>query len=299
MILNNRWKSLAAIGFVAVAGMAHAAKAENSLLGIKLFDSGVRVVTVYGSPDEIQAINISGFGNSGGGGMGAGRGPGMGPGMGGPAMGGGGGGMGPSLPPGGGGPGGAGAASMTPGDISPGDMSFGDYVLRQMSPGGQGGKMPGRPGGMSGPPPGMGGPPPGFGGAPSMPGGPGGMGGRPGAGGVPGGGGGSATNATFTRWVYNRSGCKYGFIIDNKGRVVQIEAIGLTNPKVRTSQGITFGNTFAQVIKKYQTPDGYDISGDNIMARFLNRSKVAFRFSRVADNKPQVVTGIVVAAGKG
>jgi hypothetical protein len=114
-----------------------------------------------------------------------------------------------------------------------------------------------------------------------------------------GGGGGAAVTATFTRWIYNRSGSKYGFVIDNKGRVVQIEAMGITNPRVKTSKGISFGDTFAEVIKKYQTPDGYDISGDTVMARFLTRSKVAFQFSRLAANKPQVVTGIVVAAGKG
>jgi hypothetical protein len=117
-------------------------------------------------------------------------------------------------------------------------------------------------------------------------------------GGAPGAGGGAAENASFTRWIYNRSGSKYAFIIDKKGRVVQIEAIGIANPKVRTSQGVTFGNTFAQVIKKYKTPDGYDISGTNVMARYLTRNKVAFRFSRLGEGKPQVVTGIVVAAGK-
>ena len=175
-------------------------------------------------------------------------------------------------PPGMGAPGGGSAGVPTAG-------SFGDWVLRQAGPPGPSAGM----GPMGGP---GGGPPPGFGGRGGM------------AGGPPAAGGGAAENATFTRWVYNRMGSRYGFIIDKKGRVVQIEAIGLNNGRVRTSKGVTFGSTFADVIKKYRAPDGYDISGNNVMARYLTRNKVAFRFSKLGPNKPQVVTGIVVAAGK-
>jgi hypothetical protein len=103
---------------------------------------------------------------------------------------------------------------------------------------------------------------------------------------------------TYTRWVYNRGGSKYGFIIDKFGRVVQIEAIGLYNNKVRTRRGVGFGATFAQIIKKYNAPDGYEIAGDNVLIKYLTRQKVAFRLSRLGEKKPQVVTGIVVAAGK-
>jgi hypothetical protein len=114
----------------------------------------------------------------------------------------------------------------------------------------------------------------------------------------PGGGGDTGGRILFTRWVYNRNGSKYGFVLDKSNRVVQIEAIGLSNPKVKTKKGITFGSTFAQLIRKYNAPDGYEISGDNVVVRFLVRNKVAFRLSRLGPNKPQVVTGIVVAAGK-
>ncbi|MEZ0326233.1 MAG: hypothetical protein ACAH95_10025 [Fimbriimonas sp.] len=239
--------------FAVLAAGANAA--ERGLLGINLFDSGVTVVTKFGNPDDIQAVNIGGM--AGGGGTPGGGGPG------GPARGGG--------APRGGSGGGTGSSS---------DFSFGDFVFRQGGrPGGGGFGPPGADGG--GPPGPMG----------SM--GAGGSGGAP-----PAAGGGAAENATYTRWVYNRSGSKYGFIINKKGQVVQIEAIGMANSKVRTSKGVTFGNTFAQVIKKYKTPDGYDISGSNVMARYLTRNKVAFRFSRLGEGKPQVVTGIVVAAGK-
>lgn len=103
---------------------------------------------------------------------------------------------------------------------------------------------------------------------------------------------------TFTRWVYNRDGSKYAFIIDKLGHVVQIEAIGIDNGKVKTKRGLGFGSTFADLIKGYHQPDGYEIGGDNLMVKYLVHDNVAFRLSRLATKKPQVVTGIVVAAGK-
>ena len=71
-----------------------------------------------------------------------------------------------------------------------------------------------------------------------MGGGPGGLT-RPGtsSSGAPGGspsGTGQTEVTQYTRWIYNRGGSKYGFIVDNQGRVVQIEAIGLQNNRVKT-----------------------------------------------------------------
>jgi len=259
---------------------------ESGLLGIKLFDPAVRVVNVYGTPDSIEPVAVGGVQQGGGGGggnpFGAGGpgGPPGGPRGGGRFGGGGGGPAGPAAAPAGG------AESRTP--PTPG-FEFGNDIL-QMGPS----SMPGAPGGPSGPA-GR----PGVGGAPG-PGGPGGFGAPGGGGGAPprfGGGAGEAT--TFTRWVYNRTGSRYGFIIDKFGRVVQIEAIGLQNNKVRTGRGVKFGDTFAKLIKTYRTPDGYEISGDNVLVKFLSKSRVAFRLSRLGPKKPQVVTGIVVAAAKG
>lgn len=241
--------------------------AENALVGIKLYDTGLRVVSIYGTPDVVEAV---------GGGGGA-----IGPGGGGPAGGRGGPGFGPAG--GGGSRGGGGGPSSPSSDAFNNPGNLGDQFLIQ-------GPIPaGAPGGGRG---GQGGP--GFG--PT--------GGPPPGAGAPGGGGGGVGNAgsggriLFTRWVYNRSGSKYGFVLDKSNRVVQIEAIGLSNGKVKTSRGISFGSTFAQLIKKYNAPDGYEISGENVVVRFLVKNKVAFRLSRLGPNKPQVVTGIVVAAGK-
>lgn len=281
---------------VAGAQAREAGGAENGLLGIKLFDSGTRVASIYGTPDEILAVNVGSgsaqSGPTGGGNPFGGGGSPFGPG------GGGGGGF---RPPTGGGKGGgaAGAADST----SPFD--FGDRILQSGAPGGFG------PPGGGGPPRGFGGGgmPPGFGGGPggSFPGASGGgypgargpgAGGAPGAG-IPRGNGGAAEAALYTRWVYNRSNSKYSFVIDKFGRVVQIEALGIQNNKVKTSRGIGFGATFQQIIRKYWTPDGYEIAGDNVTVKFLSKNKVAFKLSRLGEKKPQVVTGIVVAAAKG
>jgi hypothetical protein len=277
---------------MSVAGAPTKSGAETSLIGIHLYDSESKVVSIFGTPNEIQAVSIGGNGAGGGGGAPGGFGgpgggpPGVGP-MGGP-----GGKRGGGMP---GGPGAPSANVMGPGDGS--GFGFGDTLLQGFVPPPQGG--PGKGGPRSGPmtPTGPGGPPGGGppGGVPGVP-------GSPGAGGPVGG----SDKVIFTRWVYNRAGSKYGFVFDKFGRAIQIEAIGIANPRVHTARGIAFGSSFAQIIKKYNrnpdgsanTPDGYEISGDTLVVRYLVKNKVAFRLSRLGKDKPQVVTGIAVAAGK-
>lgn len=259
----------AALGLAVMSSAALAQKpsgAENALVGIKLYDTGLRVVSIYGTPDVVEAV--------GGGGTA------IGPGSGGPGGGRGGPGFGPGGPGGAPGRPGGGAPGMSPADAFHNPADLGDqFLFQSMSPA----AAPGAGGAPSGPP-GRGGP--GAAGGP----------GAPGGGGV--GSAGSGGRILFTRWVYNRGGSKYGFVLDKSNRVVQIEALGLSNGKVKTSRGISFGSTFAQLIKKYNAPDGYEINGENVVVRFLVKNKVAFRLSRLGPNKPQVVTGIVVAAGK-
>ncbi|MHB8635464.1 MAG: hypothetical protein ACYC96_03215 [Fimbriimonadaceae bacterium] len=274
---------------MSVAGAPTKSGAETGLLGIHLYDSGLKIVSIFGTPNEIQAVNLGGSGNTTGGGP--------------PGIGGGGAGGVPGGPAGmmpgrkGGGGAGASSAAYT-------GFGFGDTLLQGFVPPPQSGGGPG--GGM---PPGV--PPQGQGvgrkGGPM--GGPG--GGPPGGVGFPGAGAGQgmATDSgkvIFTRWVYNRAGSKYGFVLDKFSRVIQIEAIGISNPRVHTARGIAFGSSFAQIIKKYNrnpdgsanAPDGYEISGDTLVVRYLVKNKVAFRLSRLGRDKPQVVTGIAVAAGK-
>lgn len=258
------------------------ANAETKLVGIALYDSGLKLVSTFGSPDDIQPIGI---GTSGGGGGGAPGGPGAPSGgrFGGGRPGGGGGGreeMGGSemsiapAPPEGllGDPFGFGATDSRQTAAAPSSSAPGG----SMGPGGSGPSGPGAPG--------MGRP-----GDPSM-GGPGGASG-----------GGSAaevSNIQLTRWVYKRSGSRYSFVVNRWNQIVQIEAVGLKDGRVKTKRGITFGSTFSQVLNAYKTPDGYDIAGESMLMRFILRDRVAFRLSRVEPNKPHRVTGIVVTAGK-
>lgn len=250
---------LVAIG--ATGALAQSLKGESGLVGVKLYDTGVRLVSIYGSPDDIQAVTLGGgavgpAGGAAGGGAAAGRG------------------AGPGGPTAAGTSGGGGGGSSQ--DAF--DLTFGNDLLRQ---GGKGGPDGG---------PTFAGAPGGGGGQESALGGGGGGGGRGGAT--------TASQAIFTRWIYRRGGSRYGFVLDKFNRVVQIEAVGLSNPKVRTSTGIGFGASFASIIKTYGAPDGYELNGENLMIRYLVRNKVAFRLSRLGQDKPHVVTGIVVAAGK-
>jgi len=247
---------------VAVSG------AETGLVGIKLFDTGARLVAVYGSPDDIQGVSLGGSGGGPGGGAAGGPGGRGLPGNGGP----------PGAPAAAGGP--SSALTFPSGPL--GDFSFDGATPNMQGIPGDGPQMT-KPGGSAKPGGGGGG------------GNGGGVAGSGGNGGMSGGGG---ERVAYTRWVYNRNGSKYGFIVDRFDHVVQCEAIGLQSGKARTRRGITFGSSFAQIIKKYGAPDGYEIGGDNIVVRYLSKAKCAFRLSRLAENKPNVVTGIVVAAGK-
>jgi hypothetical protein len=250
---------------------------ETGLLGVKLFDSGLRVISLYGNPDSITTVG-GGTSNAGGGGGQSGP-PG---GFGGP----------PSSAGAGGGGGGKspGAESLIPGG------GFG-IPLPDMQKG-SGGFSGGA--GDSAPAPGQG-QGQGRGGPPSAAGAPGGSGGGgQGSGGA--GGGGATESAVFTRWSYIRNGSKLAFVIDKFNRVIQIEAIGLQNQRIKTRRGVGFGSSFSQVMKSYANsttdPDGYDINGNNFTIRFLTRNRVAFRLTQLSTKKSHVVTGIVVAAGK-
>ena len=270
---KNSTIALTALTVVACSSQAMAAKVANietGLIGVKLYSTGLTVVEKFGSPDSIEPVNIGTSSANGGGGPSGGPagGPGFqGKGGGRPTMGG----------------GGVGAAAGPQSNTGP--LSFGDGLL-QMRPGG---------GPMGGP---MGGP---GGGGPAGP-----VGGPAGPGkGAAGGAGGQGTAVDFTRWVYNRNGSEYSFVFDKYNRVVQIEAIGLHNGSVRTKRGVTFGASLAEVIKKYaKNPDGhydppaYEINGNTIVLKFLVKNHVAFRFSKLEKNGPEVVTGIAVAGGK-
>ena len=229
--------------------------AETTLVGVTILDPGLKLLNMFGSPDEVQPLSIGGGGVGPGGGFGAGGGGGV-----------------PGGPTAAGAAGGGGATASVNWIGDP----FGSGSLNQIRPGGGSARGGGDLGGQEG----------------------GGAGGRGAAAGGGAAGGTEANRILYTRWVYKQGSSRYAFVVDKFNRVVQIETIGLTDARVRTSRGIRFGSTFSDVIRAYNVPDAYEISGDSIVIRYLVRDHVAFRLSRVKAKEPHRVTGIVVAAGK-
>jgi hypothetical protein len=124
-------------------------------------------------------------------------------------------------------------------------------------------------------------------------------GGDGGGGGMFGGGGGSTTNTQYVRWVYRRgAGGSLNVVLNKFNKVVQIESIGVSNPKVRTSRGVMLGSSLATIMQRYGTPDGYDVGTNYFMIRYLRSAKVAFRLTRENERAQFRTTGIVVSAGK-
>ena len=265
--MNKRFLSLALISVVctvfAVAG-AEAQKAKKVTVGRTVAEKGLVGVNLYDSANKVLQLYGSPNQLQSVGVGGAAVGP-----VGGPT----GGGPGGAGRPGGGARGGGGGGGIAPTGIDQvfGSQGYGfaDELLRQDLSGQSG-----------------------------LGGGGGGGGGGQRAGAAGGGGGATEQKILFTRWIYNRTSSKYSFIVDKNFRVVQIEAIGINDPKVRTAKGLSFGANFARIINSYGTPDAYGISGDNIVIHFLQRHKVAFRMSRLGASKEHVITGIVIAGGK-
>ena len=227
--------------------------AETKLVGVNILDTGMSILSRFGSPDQIQALTVGSGGVGPGGGFGGG------------GAAGGGGAMASGVA--GGGPGSS-ADARWYGD----PFGFQTPIDQQRA-----GAGPGAVGGKNLP----------------------GVGGPGGAGGAAGGSStADANRILYTRWVYKRGASRYAFVLDKFNRVVQIEAVGLGDARVGTSRGIHFGSSFADVVRAYNVPDAYEISGDSIVVRYLVRDHVAFRLSRLKAKEPHKVTGIVVAAGK-
>ncbi|MBX3119071.1 MAG: hypothetical protein KF784_08405 [Fimbriimonadaceae bacterium] len=123
------------------------------------------------------------------------------------------------------------------------------------------------------------------------------VGGAPGSGGAAGGDA-NSDRILYTRWIYKVGNSKYAFVFDNSNKVVQIEAVGMSDSRVKTAAGVGFGAKFADLIKKYGAPEGYEMNGDAIVVRYLKTHKVVFRLNRLGKDKPHVVTAVVVAGGK-
>ncbi|MCW5934137.1 MAG: hypothetical protein KIT45_07535 [Fimbriimonadia bacterium] len=156
--------------------------------------------------------------------------------------------------------------------------------------GGAGGGMPGGAPGLGGAP--MGGPMGGPMGAPGGLGGP--MGGDMGGGGGLGGGSGTTSIETETLYRYQvKGGYNYLFLANKDGRIIQMMAYGLKpNPRVRTTKGITLGDSYKKVVTAYGYPTEHEYQG-NVYAIRYNRRNVAF----ILDSKKHTVIAVIVAAG--
>lgn len=253
------------LGAIMALGQANYVVAETGLGGFKLFESGIRLLDIFGNPDDIQAIGIgtaivgpapaAGGGNPGGPPPGVGLPP---SGVGGPPQG------------QGGGRGGRGGEGFT------NDFGWSSSTDINIQRGG-------RAGGADG-----------DGGQAAAQGTAGATGAAPAAPAA----GSNNARQTYTRWIYKRPGVKYGFIIDRFDRIVQIDTIALKNPKIVTRGGITFGATFKDIIKKYGQPEVLELGTNQMVMRYLVKNKVAFRLNRLGIDKPMQVTAMMVAAGK-
>ena len=239
-------------------------RGEVGLVGIKLYDFGSKLIAVYGNPTDIQEVGIGtgAVGPSGGGRTGAAPG--------GRQAGGGG---------GAGGGAGRGATTAPPDFVTNPGFDFGNDLLAQ----GRGAMTAPDDNAPQGGPAGAGG----------------GGGGSKGAGGGAGGAGGTVVGGIqYTRWIYKRATSVYSFILDQYGKVVQIEAVGIQDSKVKTSRGVGFGAAFGTLVKTYGNPDKYVFGSDQLGLNYLVNNKVAFQLARLGPNKPLAVVGVVVAAGK-
>lgn len=246
---------LASICLTATAGSA----AELQLAGIKLGRDASTILQKYGNPTEIRVGGVTvGSSTQAGTAMASGM-PGM------PTMPGMIGAMPGSIP---------GAIGAMPGGMPP--------VTGAASPGG----VPSPVGGTTGVPSPMGSLMPGA--MPMMPTMPGMIGTMPGMTGA------AATTKTTTvtevTWVYkftkNRS---LEFVINSKGRILQISAYGASWPGIATSNGITLGNTYKDIIRKYGWPENHETQGSSLIVKYPDTHRVQFTLV------DQTIVGITIA----
>jgi hypothetical protein len=99
------------------------------------------------------------------------------------------------------------------------------------------------------------------------------------------------SNPGEVTWIYNRAdGGDLEFTMSSDGRVIQIRATGYHNSSIRTSKGVTLGQSYAQVIEKYGYPESQEQMGSVLTIRYTDRDHVAFQFYH------QKLVAIIVAA---
>lgn len=96
---------------------------------------------------------------------------------------------------------------------------------------------------------------------------------------------GSTTNviqkatAPEVTWVYQFPKNKtLDFVISPDGRVLEIRAFGVDWPNIRTSKGITLGQTYKDVILKYGFPEEHERSGAQLITKYPEKHRALFTF---------------------
>lgn len=78
-------------------------------------------------------------------------------------------------------------------------------------------------------------------------------------------------------WVYKFPKNKtLEFIINPDGRILQIAAYGVDWSSIRTSRGITLGDTYRDVVLKYGFPESHEKSGLQLMAKYPDKHRAVF-----------------------
>jgi hypothetical protein len=92
--------------------------------------------------------------------------------------------------------------------------------------------------------------------------------------------------------VYEKgNGNTYEFVLSTSGSVVQITALGYSDPIAKTIKGIRFGSTYTQLLNHYGYPESQNESDGGVrVVDYAKRAHVAFE---LLNNQ---VVGIVVAA---
>ncbi len=86
-------------------------------------------------------------------------------------------------------------------------------------------------------------------------------------------------SAPEVTWIYQFVKNKtLEFIINPEGYVIQIAAYGVEWPSMRTSKGVTLGDTYKKVILSYGYPESHEKAGIELIARYAERHRAAFTF---------------------
>jgi hypothetical protein len=90
--------------------------------------------------------------------------------------------------------------------------------------------------------------------------------------------------------VFQKNDVTYEVLLSPSGSVIQITALGYSDPATRTEKGVTFGSSYPTVIAKYGYPENQTETNQVVILDYSHSAHCAFE---LVNDK---VVGIVVAA---